>query len=112
MDKVEKYQEAIIDFLEEKARLRPVNLKNVENQIIIDKENRHYQLLSIGWDDNKFNFHAVFHFDIRDGKVWIQRNDTEVMVADELIERGVAREDIVLGFQPPYARPYTGFATA
>ena len=34
------------------------------------------------------------------------------MVADELIERGVAQEDIVLGFQPPYARPYTGFATA
>ncbi|MCP4540432.1 MAG: XisI protein, partial [Chloroflexi bacterium] len=30
-------------------------------------------------------------------------------VALELAEAGIPREDIVLGFRPPYVRPRTGF---
>ncbi|HFA48964.1 MAG TPA: XisI protein, partial [Bacteroidetes bacterium] len=29
-----------------------------------------------------------------------------------LMEKGVPKEDIVLAFQSPFKRPYTGFATA
>lgn len=36
--------------------------------------------------------------------------DTEVDIGEELIEMGIAREDIVLGFQPPYLRQFTKFA--
>ena len=34
------------------------------------------------------------------------------MIADELVEKGVAKEDIVLGFIEPEARQYSGFAAA
>lgn len=37
---------------------------------------------------------------------------TDVDLAQELVELGVAKEDIVLGLQPPYKRPYTGFGVA
>ena len=30
--------------------------------------------------------------------MWIHENNTEALIADELIEKGVASEDIILGF--------------
>ena len=45
-------------------------------------------------------------------KIRLQRDGTEYSVANELVDLGVPREDIVLGFQAPYKRPYTDFAAA
>ncbi|MEO0042888.1 MAG: hypothetical protein RL329_2336, partial [Bacteroidota bacterium] len=54
----------------------------------------------------------IFHFDIKDGKIWFQCNNTEREVVDELMAMGVEKQDIVLGFLPPYARHLSGFAAA
>ena len=50
--------------------------------------------------------------DIINEKIWIQQNNTEAKIVDELLERGVLREDIVLGFQHPQTRAISGFAVA
>ncbi len=50
------------------------------------------------------------HFDIKEEKVWIQCNWTELDVAEELMAKGVERNDIVLGFIPENERKYTGYA--
>ena len=42
----------------------------------------------------------------------MQHDGTEEGVAALLAERGVPKSDIVLGFQAPYKRKYTGFADA
>ena len=55
------------------------------------------------------SYHCFIHIDIKDGKIWIQRNMTEADLAQELVEMGVAQEDIVLGLHPPYKRPLTGY---
>jgi len=47
--------------------------------------------------------------DIKDGKIWLQQNTTDIDVGQELIEMGIPQEDIVLGLHPPYKRPYTGY---
>lgn len=112
MDKIEKYQDIIIEFLEEYAKIKPANQPEVENYVIADREHNHFQLLRIGWQGPQYVFSVVFHFEIKNGKVWFQRNTTELEVVDVLMEKGISREDIVLGFRPPYARPYTGFAAA
>lgn len=111
MDKIEKYQDIIIQFLEEYAAIPYAN-STIEKQVLADRERNHFQLFSIGWENNQFDHSIIFHFDIKDGKVWIQQNWTEVQIGDELVERGIPATDIVLGFQPPYARAYTGFAAA
>lgn len=54
----------------------------------------------------------MIHIEIIDGKVWIQRDWTEEVVAGELVEAGIPKIDIVLGFKPPEIRPYTEFAVA
>ena len=112
MDNIKKYQDIIVDFLREQAKIIPANLPDIESCVIADRENNHFQLLQTGWQDSRFIFTVVFHFDIKDGKVWFQRNITEQEVVDVFQEKGIPREDIVLGFKPPYARPYTGFAAA
>lgn len=50
------------------------------------------------------------HFDIENGKVWIRANGTELDVGEALVERGVPKDDIVVGFQPERYRPYSGYA--
>ena len=54
---------------------------------------------------------TIIHVDIRDGKIWIQRDFTEEGVASELVELGVPKTDIVLGFKPPYMRQFMDFAS-
>ncbi|MFO0210633.1 MAG: element excision factor XisI family protein, partial [Pseudanabaena sp.] len=55
---------------------------------------------------------CVMHFDIKDGKIWLQQNLTDQNPAEELVAMGVERQDIVLGLQPPYKRPYTDYGVA
>jgi hypothetical protein len=57
-------------------------------------------------------YDCVMHFDIKDGKVWLQQNMTDQDPAEELVGMGVPREDIVLGFQPQDVRPYTDYGVA
>lgn len=52
------------------------------------------------------------HFDIIDGKIWVQQNMTEWEVGDMLEEQGVPKSDIVAGFLSPDLRTYTKYAVA
>ncbi len=49
------------------------------------------------------------NFDIKDGKIWIQHDGTEIGVANELVEMGVPNEDIVLAYHPPYKGRTTAY---
>lgn len=110
MDKITQYQQIILALLREYAAIKKTLTPGITSQLIIDRENHHYQLLSIGWHNNRFTYTIAFHFDIIDGKIWIQQNNTDALIADELVENGVSREDIVLGFVPEKARGYGGYA--
>lgn len=109
-EKTKKYQQIIVDFLETQAQYRVANA-DLENQIIIDKENGHFQLVRIGWRNNRFVHTFPFYFDIKNGKILIQQNRTDVEVAEELVALGVASSDIVIGFLPHEMRAASGYAT-
>lgn len=105
--KINKYQEVIISIIERFAEQKYANMPDVENQVLIDKKRHHYQLVSIGWHEENFIYDVVFHFDIKpDGKVWLQANWTDIDIGIEMIEKGIAEEDIVIGFVPERFRPY------
>lgn len=105
MDKLRKYRRILAQYLADFATQPPyANMPDVKTTIVIDLKGNHFQAVDIGWAGAKYIFSPVFHFDIKDGKIWFQCNNTDKDVIDELIERGVKHNDIVLGFQPPYAR--------
>lgn len=82
----------------------------MRSHLLIDREHQHHQLLTIGWHRDNYIYTIAFHFSIQEGKVWIQQNNTESLIADELVAKGIPKTDIVLGFQPPQYRQYTDFA--
>ncbi len=112
MDRIEKYQQIITSILEEEAPIKAVNMPSVENIVIADTARNHFMLYSIGWTEEMDNFiHSCnVHFDIIGGKIWLQANWTEIDFAERLVERGVPKSDIVIGFQPTELRPATGYA--
>jgi hypothetical protein len=112
MDKLEHYRKTIIEVLKEQASHRPKNYPDILIQLVVDKENDHYFLYHTGWKDMNRIHDCLFHVDIIDGKVWAQEDNTNVDIVTEIVERGVPKEDIVLGFHPPYKRKFTGFAVA
>ena len=108
MDTITQYRQQIKTVLENHAR--HVWDDRIQAQIIIDPERDHYQLVYVGWRDSIRCYGVVLHIDIIDGKIWIQQDGTEIGSANELVEMGVPKQDIVLGFDPPNLRQYTDFA--
>ncbi|MGD1940191.1 MAG: XisI protein [Leptolyngbyaceae cyanobacterium] len=111
MDKLQKYRQIIQDFLADKAHPY-THSDDVDTQIIIDTESDHYQLCYVGWEEQKRIFGVLLHFDIKDEKVWIQYNGTELPVAQLLTEKGIPKSDIVIGFHSPFKRQFSGYAIA
>jgi hypothetical protein len=113
MEKLEHYRQAIRQLLTVHVAHESGNSKPaIESQLIFDTEHDHYLLLDIGWEELKRVYNCFIHLDIKDGKIWIQRNMTEADLAKELVDLGVPKEDIVLGLHPLYKRPYTGYGVA
>jgi hypothetical protein len=109
MDRLTKYQRAIMSFLETYAGYFSNDPSGIDTFIIADKERDHYQIVRTGWHEGRFFHYMLFHIQIRNGKVWLHQNNTEDMIGDDLVAAGVPKTDIVLGFQPEEARPLTGF---
>jgi hypothetical protein len=107
---VERYRQIIQQLLLEKAK-QGLSTEDIETQAVLDIERDHYLLLHAGWQGNRRTHGCSMHLDIKDGKIWIQHDGTEVGVATLLVEQGVPREDIVLAFHSPYMRQFTEFAT-
>ncbi|MGB3693634.1 MAG: XisI protein [Spirulinaceae cyanobacterium] len=109
MEKLEKYRDCIKAILTEYASYKH-SYGEIEVQIAFDTEHNHYQVVKIGWEDKKRVYYCPMHLDIKDGKVWIQQNTTEVDLGKELVDLGVPKKDIVIGFHTPYIRQFTEFA--
>jgi len=111
MDKLAQYRQYVQTLITRYAE-DDVSDDEVEVQLICDTERDHYQWMNVGWEHLNRIYQTIIHIDIKDGKIWLQQNLTEENPAEELVEMGVPREDIVLGLQPPYKRPYTDYGIA
>ncbi|MFN5871262.1 MAG: XisI protein [Aphanizomenon sp.] len=109
MDTLNNYRQNIQKILTEYSQL-PYAYGELERQLIIDQTANHYLLLILGWENNQRVHGCLVHIDIINDKIWIQRDFTEEGVASELVELGVPKTDIVLGFKSPFVREFTGFA--
>lgn len=98
MDQVTQYRQIVQAFLQDFAADDP------EAQLIFDTERNHYLVMHNGWRGDYRIYGCAMQLDLIGGKVWIQHNSTEVYVDRELIQRGIAPEDIVLGFRSPKVR--------
>jgi hypothetical protein len=108
---IEEYRRYVIELLKQYGRYKP-SYGDVEVELIFDRENDHYQLMTVGWNKQQRIHGCIAHIDINGGKIWIQHDGTEIGLANELVELGVPKEDIVLAFHAPYKWQFTGFAVS
>lgn len=105
---VMNYSELIQNLINEQAELRRSGYVAVET--IFDKDQHHYLLVQVGWVNGHWVYGCIFHLDIIEGKIYIQQNNTELSVASKLVDLGVPKTDIVLGFHSPFKRKFTEYA--
>ena len=87
--------------LEYYATIKSPYMPDVENQVIVDTKNHHYQLIRMGWHENSHVHYTVFHFNIFDNQVWVQENRTDLRINEELIDFGIPEKAIASGLRHP-----------
>lgn len=111
MDRIESYREIVKRVIQEVADFA-VPDEGVRKEVILDDANGHYQVLEVGWKNRRRIHGTLIHIDIRDGKVWVEHDGTDLEIVQNLLDAGIPKEQIVLGFHPPAHRKYTEFAAA
>ncbi len=109
MDTITQYQHIIEQILSAHARI-PFADGHIHSKTVFQHETQCYLLLAMGWQHKTRVHDCLVHTDIIDGKIWVQVDGTEYGIANELVDAGIPKENIVLGFHPPEIRPLTGFA--
>lgn len=106
MPQVDRYRQQIQRFLLGQSDSQRTN--TVVSVPVFDEVRDQYLVLCYGWRGQERVYWVVLHLEICEGKVWVQRNQTEVDVEAELIALGVAEEDLVRGLVPPDYRALVG----
>jgi hypothetical protein len=112
MDKLITYQKIVRQLLQQQVAQSKSHLPNSFVQLVTDDENGQYLLIHNGWIQNKRNYGCFLHLSLRHQKVYVEYDGTDIGFAQELVQAGIPKEEIVLAFQSPAKRIYSGFATA
>lgn len=113
MDKIAQYRNAIKALLNQHHELVSQQPQpGVDSLLAFDDEHDQYLWLQSGWTKRHRVHGITLHVRLHNGKIWVEEDWTEDGIATELVNAGVPREDIVLGFCVPQDRDMTDFATA
>ena len=76
MEKLDKYRNSIVEIMQKYTSAIPA-CGDIEVQTIFDRENDYYQIINVGWQNDRRIYGCSLHIDIKNNKVWIQHNGTE-----------------------------------
>ena len=86
--------------------------ETTQTEVVFDRARDRYLLLEIGWENSSRVHQTVAHLEIINGKIWIQLDKTQRGIANDLLDQGVSKSDIVLGFRSQTLREISEFAVA
>jgi hypothetical protein len=111
MDPLSAYRQAVERVLTAYTKI-PYAHGELRCEALFDREHDRYALVTLGWNAGKRVHFVLVQTDIIDGKIWIEKDNTEDGVAPELVEAGIPKAHIVLAFRPPDVRKHTDYAVA
>jgi len=109
MEKLARYRQLVQQMLLEYSKVKPA-YGDIEVETIFDTERDHYEIVHVGWNQERWIHSCIIHIDIKGEKIWLQWNGTEDDLAADLVADGVNKQDIVLGFHSPFMRQFTEYA--
>lgn len=102
MNKLERYRQLLKQVIQYHASMKPGNRK-IDSLAICDPTNDNYLMMDVGYDHVGRSDDVIIHLRLReDGKVLIEYDGIEYGISCDLIEAGIAKEDILLNM---YATP-------
>lgn len=105
MDKIVKYQNIVAQVLQKHIGLPSPHFPAIKDLLIIDADKRHFILLSMGWHKQNYIHQITFHIEVKPkGQVWIHENRTDVLIDEELVEKGVEAKDLTAGMLEDYSQ--------
>ncbi len=114
MDRIARFQKNILSIMEEYADARKGSNTDTDTQVayrtVVDEQHHRYQLVLVGWQHRERIYHIIFHVEIINNKVWIEEDNSEDSFAEMLVEKGVSKKDIVLGYFSEFHRKHTEYA--
>ncbi len=109
MDKVNHYRKLVRSALEEIA----TDFKNGRWEVLesYDEKRGQYLIFLDSWKDEKRDYGCVMHIEVKDnGKIYLRRDGTDLDIGQQLLDEGVPKSDMVIGFHSPAMRAMTDFA--
>ena len=109
-DKIKNYQEKIKEVLNNYIELHNNATDPVKTYLVSDDQHGQYLLIDSGWQGDERFYNSYLHISLIGGKLHIERDLTDYDFTAELLAKGISKNDIVLEFQAPSKRQYSGFA--
>ena len=100
---LEKYKTGIKKVL---SAYQELKTDSTDVELLFDDERLRYMAMRVGWQKQKRIHLCLVHIDICDGLIVIKANNTEDEIDVELVEAGIPREKICLGWLPLDVRAY------
>ena len=110
-EKNQKYREIIEELLTRLASTPNIE-EGIQDRSLFDRGTDSYAVIAEGWDGEERVHNVVAHVEIIDGKVWIQADNTDLVIARAFEKKGIPKSDIVLGFRSPTVRLESEYAVA
>lgn len=115
ISKIEQHTSIVSQYLHDLAKEKNEALGNeMTYQAVVDAEHKHFLLIQMGWQEHTFLYSVLIHMDIHPetGNIWIQQNNTEILIAQEMGKREIPKAHFVLGFRPEHMRVHSDYAVA
>jgi hypothetical protein len=117
MDKLSQYRQVIEQLLTDyyttaNAQNAQSKESEVSDRLALDRDHDQYIWFRYGWSNQQKVHYLILYLCIKDGRIWVEEDATNLCVVDDLLAANIPEEDIVLGFHPPHKRALTKFATA
>ena len=107
MERLDRYRQIAQSIVDDYAKYKP-SYGDVELLVFSQLDN--YLLISVGWNGDRRVHSTILHLRIMAEKFWIERDETEEGITEDLLALGIPKQDIVLGFQHPADRKLSEFA--
>ena len=100
MDTRSSYREIVKDVINKYAQLRPSH-GDIRLDTVFDEQQDHYALMQSGWDRGVRVRGNLLYVTLHDDKIYIEYDGIEQGIRNELIQRGIPADKIVLAFLSP-----------
>ena len=113
MEKIMCHKSIMKNLLSDLCERLSKGIPDVRFEVVEDEEKGQYLLYKDGWRGMHRMYGSVAHLEVKqDGKVWLHHDGTDLAIGQILLDKGISKNDLVLGFQAPTKRADTGFAVA